>query len=151
MPRYYYLTPEDIKTAKDNGISEANAKNRVYNLGWSVERAIKEPLRKRDKTDKWYKLAVSNGILPNTYLARIKLGWDKELAATKPVMNRNDISNKASNSRRRYSKELIEIAYKNGIAYPTFTTRINRDGMTPLEAATMPKKGPGGRELVNEI
>lgn len=34
-------------------------------------------------------IAIKNGIKPNTYNARVRMGWTEEKAATKPVMIQN--------------------------------------------------------------
>lgn len=38
------ITPEQYEIARNNGIDKKNADNRVWGLGWDVDRAITEPL-----------------------------------------------------------------------------------------------------------
>lgn len=87
------LTTEDYQIAKSNGISANNASNRFYDLFWSKERAITEPVKKRvwkDERAPYRKRAVENGISKNTFNQRVHLGWDYERACTEPVQSVED-------------------------------------------------------------
>ena len=46
MPKYTLTTPEQIKTAKLNGIPEQTLRNRLR-AGWEIQKAVTEPPRKR--------------------------------------------------------------------------------------------------------
>lgn len=52
--------------------------------GMSLDDAVSKPLVKRSK-DPMAKKAVANGISEPSYYRRVRHGWDKETAATKPV------------------------------------------------------------------
>lgn len=85
-----YLSDEDIKRAKENGIYKDLLYKRFYNNGWDKERAITEPKhikmgRKRRYEDKWYKQAESNGISMQTMHKRIGLGWSLQEAVSIPI------------------------------------------------------------------
>jgi hypothetical protein len=70
--------------------------NRINNHNWDKERAAAEPLQDRKAaaskateavriiSRKYIEMAEKNGI--HTMRARIKKGWEPELAATQPVM-----------------------------------------------------------------
>lgn len=81
-----YISSVNYAIAKDNGISKASLRNRVWNLGWDIKRAITEPIREiENKNSEWIKLAIENGINRNTFYSRMKLGWSAERAATTPT------------------------------------------------------------------
>lgn len=40
-----HITPEQYEIARLNGIGKKNVENRVWGHGWTVERAITQPLR----------------------------------------------------------------------------------------------------------
>jgi hypothetical protein len=79
-----YLTPEDYEIAIKNGISKRTAYKRFYELFWTKERAITEPVRKSKVSldPHWYAIALSNGISDSCFRYRMKKKWPLELAAT---------------------------------------------------------------------
>ncbi|MBY0597719.1 hypothetical protein [Bacillus bingmayongensis] len=117
------ITYEDYEKAAKNGISKKNVYHRVNVYGWSVERAITEPVKKYkgDSHEGMVVIAERNGISRPTYLRRIKEGMTPYEAATKP---------------KGYAT-FLEIATEHGIKDVTFYQRVAR-GMTPYEAATQP-------------
>jgi len=78
-------------------------------------------------TPEQYKIAAQNGISASLLTERVRaLAWDIKRATTTPP-------------RRQVSwASWIEIAKKNGIRPDTFRSRVNRQGMTPEQAATTP-------------
>lgn len=121
-----YITDEQYLIANRNGISKKNVYQRVNEYGWSVEKAITQPLHntKNKKTDRTLMLlAELNGVNYGTYKKRIKDGMDPHEAAVKSS---------------KYSVE-FQIALDNGVGAEAFYARIRR-GMTPYEAATQPPK-----------
>lgn len=70
----YYITNEDYKIAANNGISKINLKNRVYNLGWKIEKAITLPVNSISKDNYIVKSdAVMNDRCKcNSFLAKVK-------------------------------------------------------------------------------
>jgi len=146
-----YITPEEYATAAKNGIPEGLVSYRVRTTGWSVERAITEPVRVRKPNKsrkKWGAVAKENGIKYNTYLARIYKGMTEEEAATTPVLSRLDAAKKAAKANKRFSAETLEIAKRNGICYSTMNTRL-RNGWSLEEAITVKTRGYGGRKKAN--
>jgi hypothetical protein len=79
-----YITPEQYETAERNGINKKALENRYHFLGWSIERAITEPLK--DYDSRWRRIAEKNGIPGGTYYNRISRGWSKERAATQKLL-----------------------------------------------------------------
>lgn len=76
-----YLTPQDLELGRKNGLTDKLIKYRFYTMGWSKERAIKQP-----KTGLWtqYKdICQRHGISHPTFVQRMKkYGWTPEKAAT---------------------------------------------------------------------
>lgn len=136
----FYITPDEYEIAESNGICKSTLEKRVHDLMWDKKQAITEkpykPNRNLDK--KYIELAKQNGINIETFASRItKLGWNYELAATTPTLNNVVVLSNARENKRKYPKEHLELAIKNGIKRRTFYTRIER-GMTSFEAATIP-------------
>lgn len=125
----FYITPEEYETAAKNGINKMNLERRVRLLGWSKERALKEPTQTCTNRDKWLSIALENGIKKVTFFGRVnKLGWSEERAATTPVI-------KTAIRNRKYSDELYKTLEKNGISKSLFYDRI-RKGWTIDRAST---------------
>ncbi len=93
-----YLTPEDIETAKANGINYDLLMKRFHKLDWGKERAITEEVNARKK---YVELAVSNGIKKITYFKRVERGIPPEEAATMPVMTPKQKGRLISEAKRR--------------------------------------------------
>lgn len=135
----YYITPDEYITANENGISKKLLEIRIRTLGWSKERALTEKPKERKSKKEWIKLAKSNGICEGTFLNRVrKLKWTEEKAATMPVANRENLLTTIREKQRKYSKEILSLAKKNGINYNTFWTRVKRSNMSLYDAATIP-------------
>lgn len=78
-------------------------------------------------TPEEYETAAANGISRSTLEARIRrLGWPKERAITEPPRKLSKIT-----------REIVELAQRNGIQRKTFDWRI-RSGWPPERAATEP-------------
>lgn len=123
------LTEEDYKTAEKNGISRKNVNQRVDLYDWSIERAITDPVKKRNKKDNNTRMLViagQNGISTSTYYRRIREGMPPRDAAMKP----------------KGHSAYIEVARENGINDICFYKRVER-GMHPYLAATKPKDKRG--------
>jgi hypothetical protein len=88
-----FMTPEDYKKAAENGIPYNIAYARFSEYGWSVEKTVNTPVKKRG-TGVWpeYKeLAEKNGIVQSTFYDRIRgrrRGGPMEpyAAATTPIV-----------------------------------------------------------------
>ena len=85
----HYITPEDFKVAEANGLDRQLVHSRVYHRGWSVQRAITQPVKeKRPKRDWKYlhKRLEENGIPLSTFYTRVnQLGMTSEKASSMPV------------------------------------------------------------------
>lgn len=149
---------EFIKLAESNGIDYETFKYRVRS-GKGYEEAATHPLMKngrKKKTvntpvkktrpsgslNKYAAMAKENGIAYQTMLHRInKMGWEPEKAATKPPETLEERRKRqtilAYNQKRKYPKEMVELAKKNGIGYQTFRLRV-KAGKSYEEAATRP-------------
>lgn len=76
-----------------------------------------------------YVVAKANGISAENVESRVRqLGWDVDKAITKPVAP-------------RVLHGMVELYKANGISRQTYSRRV-REGMSPLEAATLPTKTP---------
>jgi hypothetical protein len=82
----------------------------------------------------WKETAKVNGIHPNTYRERIRLGWDPVKAAKEPPQIKQVLD-----------KKWVKVAEKNGIQYHTYLYRL-RAGWTLEDAATKPAKTPKKRD-----
>lgn len=76
-----------------------------------------------------YEVAKTNGISAENVECRVRqLGWDVDKAITKPVTP-------------RVLYGMVELYKANGISRQTYSRRV-REGMSPLEAATLPTRTP---------
>jgi len=140
MAYQFYISPTAYETAKQNGISARLLTDRVRTLGWSVERATKDPPRKQGDWKKWVDVAKSNNISSGTFYRRIsESGMEPEQAATMPIMDTKTKINNIAIAKRKYPKEYEEMALANGIRKKTFVSRMFRK-WDVLEAATVPVK-----------
>lgn len=115
-PYDYYITDDEYNEAQKNGISRVLLNNRIRIKGWGKKEAMTTPLRKSRNLDEYYKkIAMENGINLETFANRIKLGWSNEKAAKTPVMDPREVLKVAREKQRKYPKELLETADKNGI------------------------------------
>jgi hypothetical protein len=126
-----YLTKEEIKRAKENGISYDNLYNRVYNLGWELEKAVTTPLQKGGGLwPKWKHIATEHDIKGTTFLNRIRFqGMTPEEAATKPITPPSERAREANKKRKYKAKITPEIRAKaeaNGISYARLGQRVYR-------------------------
>lgn len=79
--------------AEQSGISKMNVYNRVFSLGWDLQRAITEPMHKPDTQKmKYVRIAKANGMSSTTFYNRVKAGWDYETAANTPKMTREEVN-----------------------------------------------------------
>ena len=97
---------EILETAKRNGVP-SNVLSARLHAGWDVERATHEPVnselerihkvinasRNRDKyPQEILELAQRNGINMKTFRGRVHAGWDIYIAATTPIMTKEEAS-----------------------------------------------------------
>lgn len=151
----FYITPEEYEIAKKNGVCKITLEGRIRYLGWDKQRAIYTKPLVFNKLDKsWIKIAKENGICYSTFKYRVNvLEWPVEIAATKKLQNRKEQAKRAYEASRKYPKEYLELAIKNGISVRTFHRRLkrnwsledaaNRSIMTPTEIGKMTKEKRG--------
>ena len=133
--RFFYLTPSDIEVAESNGIGIHTLKSRVYKWGWEINRAITQPVQKRNKEGKrWNEWKHKAVVGKSTYLSRVNKGWTFEEAALKPPMSFSE----ASKKKRKYSEEDYRIASENGISEGVVRYRVSRMGWSIDKAITTP-------------
>lgn len=153
----FYITPDEYEIANENGISYKLLNMRIRDLGWDKVKAITTIPKKFNSIKEYIDIANSNGICEGTFLTRIrKLGWSKERASTEPIVNQGNLLRKLNENNRIYSKEIIDLANSNGISYDTFQARVKRQGMSLIDAATIPIRtksevGKMGNEAFKKI
>lgn len=132
--RYFYITPEDYETAKQNGIHRRLVYQRVNN-GWDIDRAITEPISKRclknGLWDKWKDKAV---VCRSTFSSRIRLGMTPEEAALTTKITHQEVAKR----QRTYTDEQLAIAESNGISKAVLSQRINSYNWAIEKAITTP-------------
>ena len=138
MSYNFYIPPTAYEAAKQNGISTRLLTDRVRVLGWSIERATRDPPRKQGDWGKWVDVAKANNISSGTFYRRVnESGMQPEQAATMLKMDKQTRIGNIAIAKRKYPKELEDIAAANGIGKKTFVSRMFRK-WNPLEAATTP-------------
>lgn len=90
-----FITSEQYAIGEANGINRENVWQRVNNSGWSIEKAISEPVlpkgnyKRESKYGIYAKIAEENGVPFKTFCARINnLGWELMKAARTPIRNK---------------------------------------------------------------
>jgi len=146
----YYITPEEYEIAAKNGICRKTLEKRIRELGWDKERAISEKPRKKSSIKKLAEIAKKNGINYHTFHYRIRNGWEIERAVSAPLVDKKKLAAHASESKRKYPKDVVEMARKNGISYTCFVKRVY-NGMDLIEAATKPTMTPHERALKAKV
>ena len=139
----FYITPEEYKIAESNGICRTTLDSRIYGLGWNKEKAINTTPRKLSRIAKHLvEKARLNGISYSVLRQRLNvLGWDVKRAVTEPVWGkeqRRKSAEKMHDRKRKYPKEILELAEGNNIPRYVFYDRINRQGLDITTAATRP-------------
>lgn len=139
LKRYYYITPEDYKTAEQNGIKVNTVRSRVYRDGWDIDRAITEPpqLLKREFTKEELESMERLGLTKECVTNRIRQrGMTQHEAATTP---KEDMANF---HRKVFTKEEVAIMESNGIKYSTALYRVRKAGWSVQDAITKPPMNP---------
>lgn len=144
MSHWFYITPEEYATAEKYGIPPAMLDRRVREQGWSKDRAmtsLPRPHKPRGFYGKWASLAERNGIKYDSFMTRIRKGWDPEKAATQPLQNPEEARQHALTATeyvRVHPEKYLRMAEQNGIAYATFHRRVKHCGWDYERAATEP-------------
>lgn len=136
----FYITPEEYSIAESNGISKKTLEYRIREASWDKEKAISIKPNVRKRIPKEIKeLAYKNGISISTLKSRINLlGWNLIDAATIPIMDSGKNIYKAIAKVRKYPKEFIELAEKNGISAKCFYNRVKKYKWSLEKASTTP-------------
>jgi hypothetical protein len=133
-----FPTPEEFKIAKANGISYDNVYNRVYTLGWDVQRAITTPIMKPNMWHQYKEKCEKLGVNQNMFYQRIHAGKTPEEASSYPPVPPSD---RAPNKRgAKVTPELVKLAEQNGISKQTLVARVYMYRWEPMKAATTPVK-----------
>lgn len=143
MDYSWYISPQEYKQAKKNGICRSTLEDRIRQRGWSKRKATNKPVRGHETWSKELIEALKdNNISFGTFASRIyALGWDRKKAATTPVRkkrhkHKNTITQEEFN---RYS----QLAQENGIHANTFKSRVQQLGWSMKEASTTPTRSRG--------
>ncbi|WP_179865792.1 hypothetical protein [Bacillus pseudomycoides] len=89
-------TWDQYEIAEKNGISKSTVYQRINIQGWTVEKAITEPLfvSMKERYSEQWKIAEKNGILYRTFRSRItNLKWSPEEAATILTLSTTECAN----------------------------------------------------------
>jgi hypothetical protein len=143
-PDDWYITPKEYEEAKRYGISRQNLDDRIRRCAWGKRKAITTPLqvhKKRSEIMAWdiVGVAKAHGISYQQFRDRLYLGWDEIQAATTPLRDAakaREIALNASEVWRKYPREFIEMAARNGISYYCFRNRA-KNGWDYTRAATI--------------
>lgn len=128
----YYIQDADYEEALKNGISRNLVWKRVYELNWSIERAITTPVGiKKRAASELLKKAEENGVNKSLYYRRIKKGMEPNEAATQPP------GKKATRS-YIFNEEELKIMESNGISLNTARHRLRTYLWTRKRAITEP-------------
>jgi hypothetical protein len=76
-------------------------------------------------------IMIAHGISSKQFRDRLRCGWNEWSAATTPLRDIDGLRKQTFRMmelNQKYSREIIEIAYKNGIKYDTFRQRIKERG-----------------------
>ncbi|PAF19716.1 hypothetical protein [Terribacillus saccharophilus] len=140
-----YITPEEYEIAEKNGISRRILDARVRTFYWDKQKAITEPIKKRNQTPwgDWKDVCKKNGISYGAFMYRIKnAGLDPEVAATKPLdRNQPDYFKRYVDKKRILTAEHLKTMEKNGLCKATVHMR-RRLGWSLEDAVNTPVLSP---------
>lgn len=137
---YFYISPDDYAEGEKNGISAEMVYQRVY-TGWSIQRAITQPLGKRNAHGwcEWKATAERIGIPYRTYLYRVTNGWSQEKAASTPPMTRSEAIKLMADSKEYFfTPEQFAEMKRNGITPRKAWQRVKKLGWSMEEAISTP-------------
>lgn len=99
------ISEEAFRIAKENGISRKNVRQRYWDYGWEIEKAISESIVKFADPiwPLWKDIATQNGVSSVLFNVRIgkKYNMTPEQAATTPVKSRGPYK-KSTKGRGKY-------------------------------------------------
>ncbi len=133
--RYFYITPEDYATARENGISEESVYQRVYKQDWDIDRAVTEPINTQyHKTGIWDEWRDKAVVGYKTFQSRMHLGWSAEKAALTPRTSQAE----RNRARSSFTEEQLAIAESNGISRGVLSQRFHSYKWPMEKAITTP-------------
>jgi hypothetical protein len=145
-----FVSDNDIKKAEANGVNYKNLYNRVYRLGWEVERAIHTPVKKDSRIAKYRPLLQKHGIAESVFYTRIyQQGWDLEEAATTPLLTPGEVLKRKQEKRGYLTQEQIKTAESNGISLNTLRARVYRQKWPVGKAISEPVRYNHGKAFMN--
>jgi len=122
-------TWDQYEIAEKNGISKSTVYQRINIQGWTVEKAITEPLfvsMKERYAEQW-KIAEKNGILYRTFRSRItNLKWSPEEAATIPTLSTKECVERAQKKIDIIKPNDFARAIKHSVGKATLRERVFR-------------------------
>lgn len=134
-----FVSDEHIKKAKENGINYKNLYNRVYRLGWDIEKATTQPVKKDSFIEKYRPLLQKHNIAETVFYSRIyQQGWDYEKAATTPLRAPGESSRSGWAKKGYLTEEQVQRAEANGISLNTLRARVYRYKWDVEKAITEP-------------
>lgn len=156
----YYTAKELLQFSTVDGLTERDIDNRVYRLGWDVQRALiqpknvkKQPLGCRNKnrqciysyngqkyeTYELLKFSSVDGLTVKDIVNRVNhSGWSVEKALITPKKQVGKLYEYQGNWYT--SKELAKISPLTNLTHHDITDRINRNGWSVEKAITQPKR-----------
>lgn len=133
----YYVEPHHYEIAKQNGISKKNLINRVYEKGWTIERAISQPVKIRSTHD-WEKWESVAKVSKSTYMQRVRGGWEKDKAALTPALSRKEVVALSNNPRKIFTDIQEAEMLKKDIPRATAYMRVKKLGWSIDKAISTP-------------
>ncbi|PSL41724.1 hypothetical protein B0H94_11837 [Salsuginibacillus halophilus] len=147
MKRYIYITPEDFEEAERNGVKYTTLRQRVYQYGWDIDRAVSTPPRKMRSRKDQIERAEANGISKLTFDSRIYRGWDEETAATKLLIDDEEMREVSREANRKFSDDIYVKCQENGVSPYLLSKRVRLGWSKEKAATTTPEEGRAqGRE-----
>ena len=138
MDYSWYISPQEYKQAKKNGICRSTLEDRIRQRGWSKRKATNKPVRGHETWSKELIEALKkNNISFGTFASRIyALGWNRKKAATTPAKHKY---HKPKDDAQEEFNKYSQLAQENGIHANTFKSRIHL-GWSMKEASTTPTR-----------
>lgn len=151
-----YSSQELAEMSQVEGLTYTDITTRVNHHGWSVDRALSQPKKKKnflyEYNGKQYlikellEISTVDGISENILNTRInKHGWDIERAITQPInvkLQPKGVGDRIYEYKGKMynSYELTQISDVDGLTSFDITNRINHHGWSVEDAITKPKK-----------
>ncbi|GLY11384.1 hypothetical protein [Pseudobacillus badius] len=144
MKRYVYITPEDYETAEKNGINRNTLEYRVRYGGFDIDRAITEPVAKREPWTPEQRAKLKESQLGESTVRERMKKWgisrDEALAIPKftPEETFEQLKKGFEEKHCVFSREQRQKMKENGIKHATAYARWKYRGYTKEEAVTIP-------------